>query len=171
MAAPQPDPLTSILLSLTRLTARWNSLEYQRRVTEESGVTLDPAAVRAVYLLGLNGGSARPSALATDLELSRPSTSKLLARLETAGLVERSPADGDGRATTVSLRAAGHEAFERLFAAGIGMVGEATADWEPTDSARLAELLPRFVEGLLANPGRPAAATTQTISSTPVTPS
>lgn len=154
MAHAGSDPRTTMLLSLTRLTAHWNSLEYQRSVTRESGVELDSTAVRAVYLLGISGGSIRPSELASELNLSRPSTSKLLARLEAAGLVERVRDEGDGRATAVTLRPGGEEAFTHLFAAGIEKITAATSGWDARDTERLADLLPRFITGLIA--GAPA---------------
>ncbi|WP_427870844.1 MarR family winged helix-turn-helix transcriptional regulator [Leucobacter luti] len=143
---------TEMLLSLTRLTAHWTSLDYQRRVSDACGVTLDTAAVRAVYVLGIRGGSARPSVLAEELNLSRPSTSKLLARLSDAGLVERTRDEDDGRSTRIALGERGRAAFERLFDAGVVMIAQATADWDPADARALSELLPRFVAGLLQNP-------------------
>ena len=146
------DGRTEMLLSLTRLTAHWTSLEYQRRVSQACGVALDAAAVRAVYVLGIRGGSARPSVLAEELNLSRPSTSKLLARLGDAGLVERTRDADDGRSSRIALGERGRTAFSLLFDAGVEMIAEATADWDPADARALSELLPRFVAGLLKTP-------------------
>ncbi|MBK0420636.1 MarR family transcriptional regulator [Leucobacter sp. CSA2] len=145
----------AILLSLARLTSLWSSHDYQRRVSVAAGVSLDPATVRAVYLLGLADGPIRPSELAGALHLSRPSTSKLLGRLEAAGLVDRVPDPLDRRSLGVTLGADGQRAFSQLFGAGIDMVASATAYWDPEDVDRLNDLLPRFVAGLLAAPAAP----------------
>lgn len=141
-----------LLSSLTRLMSRWSSLEFQRRITAECGVHLDPVAVRALYVLGVEGGAARPSTIADELHLSRPSTSKLLARMNDAGLIVRVRDAVDGRSAAISLSATGRDTYRRLVDAGVDMVGSATADWDPADTRRLAELLTRFV-------GAPAATT------------
>lgn len=141
------------LRALTRLMSQWSSLDFQRRITAECGVSLDPAAVRALYGLGIAGGSARPSDIADDLHLSRPSTSKLLARLADAGLVERTPDQNDGRAARIALTADGRRTYEQLFAAGIALLGGATTGWDETEVRTLSALLTRFTDGLLAGPG------------------
>lgn len=137
-----------LLSSLTSLTAHWNSLELQKRVADACGVQLDAAAIRAVYTLGMHGGAAYPSALADELQLSRPSTSKLLARLSALDLVARRPDATDGRASRALLTARGQDAFDRLVVAGEQMVQRSLADWSTSDAALLAELLMRFVGGL-----------------------
>ena len=144
---PNATETHAVLLgSLTRLMSRWSSLEFQRRITAECGVRLDPVAVRALYVLGVEGGAARPSTIADELHLSRPSTSKLLARMGDAGLIERARDTADGRSASISLSASGRDTYRRLVDAGIDIVGSATADWDPADTRRLAELLSRFVE-------------------------
>lgn len=146
----EADPPQAALLSeLTRLMSRWSSLEFQRRITAESGIALDPVAVRAVYLLGVAGGTTRPSTLADELHLSRPSTSKLIARMAEAGLLERRRGTADRRSATIALTASGEDAYRRLFSAGVEMVDSATADWDPADVLALRALLHRFVGGLL----------------------
>lgn len=147
-----PDPAhqnAALLSELTRLMSRWSSLELQRRITAECGVSLDPGAVRAVYLLGIEGGGARPSVLADELHLTRPSTSKLIARLAEAGLAERRRDPADRRAATVELTETGRDVYRRLFSAGVDMLDSATADWDPADVRALGTLLHRFVGGLL----------------------
>lgn len=147
-----PDPAhpnAALLSELTRLMSRWSSLELQRRITAECGVSLDPGAVRAVYLLGIEGGGARPSVLADELHLTRPSTSKLIARLAEAGLAERRRDPAERRAATIELTETGRDVYRRLFSAGVDMLDSATADWDPADVRALGTLLQRFVGGLL----------------------
>lgn len=149
-------PEQQLLSSLTSLTAHWNSLDLQKRVADACGVKLDPAAIRAVYTLGMHGGAASPSALADELQLSRPSTSKLLARLTGLELIERQRDAIDGRASRVLLTQRGRGAFDRLVLAGDQMVQRALADWSREDAVLLAELLTRFVGGLTSDDALPA---------------
>lgn len=142
----------STLRALTRLMSQWSSLEYQRRITADSGVCLDPVAVRAVYTLGIAGAPVRPSSIADELHLTRPSTSKLIARLISAGLIEKTPDAEDGRAALVGLTAHGSEVFEQLFAAGLDMLEAATSTWDRAEVQDLSVLLTRFTDGLLAAP-------------------
>lgn len=143
-----------ILIALTRLVSRWNSQDFQRSVALTSGIELDPTAVRALYAMGGQGGTATPSAVAEAVHLSRPSTSKLLARLTTAGLIQRSVQANDRRSVAVSLTERGQATFDELFGAGIAMVEAATADWEPADREALQRLLPRFLTHLSTPPPR-----------------
>lgn len=141
-----------MLLALTALVSRWNSHDFQRTVATASGIDLDPTAVRALYFLGKEGGTATPSTVATELHLSRPSTSKLLARLSEAGLLQREVQVRDRRSVSVSLTPLGRTTYEELFDAGLAMIDAATLDWLPADRAALTRLLPRFLNSLTIPP-------------------
>lgn len=110
---------------------------------------LDDAMVRAIYVLGLRGGAARPSALAAELRMTRPTTSKLLARLRADGMLDRRDDPTDGRATQVELTPLGTGVFTRLVDAGHDMVLRALGGWSERDVEQLTGLLSRFVDGLM----------------------
>lgn len=148
MQGTDSPPHEILLASLTGLMSRWSSLELQRRITAECGLTLDPVAVSAVYTLGLRGGDVRPSTIADALHLSRPSTSKLIARLSEAGLVVRSADARDRRAATVALTAQGQRVFRLLIDAGVTMVADATSHWSAADVATLSTLMQRFLDDI-----------------------
>ncbi|MGP5127597.1 MarR family winged helix-turn-helix transcriptional regulator [Brachybacterium tyrofermentans] len=150
MDAPTLALHRTTLTALTALMSQWSSLEFQRRITAECGVSLDPVGVRALYVLGIAGGAERPSVIADDLHLTRPSTSKLIARLTAAGLVERTPDSSDGRSARIALTADGRRTYEQLVSAGVAMLADATSDWEAEDVRTLSTLLVRFTDGLLA---------------------
>src|SRR6478752_5733427 len=120
-AAPRVD----LLASLTRLMSRWSSSSVQARIAAGVGVALDPTEIRAVYTLGLHGGAARPSELSDELAVTRPTMSKLIARLIADDLVRRTAHPDDGRATVVAFTARGEDAYRRLVAAGHVMVDHA----------------------------------------------
>ncbi|WP_125099051.1 MarR family winged helix-turn-helix transcriptional regulator [Leucobacter chromiireducens] len=149
---PSTGDTGAVLLALTRLISHWSSPEMQRGVTAAAGISLDPVAVRALYLLGIAAGDTTPSALASDLRLSRPSTSKLITRMEAQGLLARSATPRDRRSVRISLSAQGQEIFAELFRAGVAMITAATLEWDPRDRQALTALLPRFAAGLLTTP-------------------
>lgn len=155
MTEDQPQDHTATLLALTRLMSRWSSLDLQRQISAGQGLNLDPTAVRAIYTLGITGGQSTPGQIASDLHLSRPSASKLIARLIRSDILVRTKDPDDGRSAQLKLTATGQAAFERLFAAGIDMITSATASWSPEDMRQLTLLLPRFVGGLIADEAPP----------------
>lgn len=144
-----PQRETALLGALTTLMSRWSSSELLGQIAREIGVSLDATQVRAIYMLGLQGGAARPSALATELHLTRPTTSKLLSRLSADGLVAKTDDPSDGRASRIELTARGEAVFGRLLEAGHAMVLHAMTGWPTDDADALTRLLTRFVDGLI----------------------
>lgn len=143
----------ALLGALTQLMARWTSAELQLRFAAQHGVVLDDTKVRAIYVLGMRGGTARPSALAAELRLTRPTTSKLLARLRTDGLIDKHGDPSDGRASQVELTEIGTQVYVRLVDAGHAMVLRALDGWPDDDVDALAALLTRFIGGLIVEAG------------------
>lgn len=141
-----------LLGALTTLVSRWTSHEFQREVAVASTINLDPTAIRALHLLGRAGGTATPSQIATELHLSRPSTSKLLARLSAAELLDRAPQAGDRRSALITLTPRGRAAYQGLHDAGLAMIATATRGWAAADRAALVRLLPRFLTSLTTPP-------------------
>ncbi|MBO3664194.1 MarR family winged helix-turn-helix transcriptional regulator [Microbacterium stercoris] len=141
---------TSLLTTLTRLVARWSSRDVQTHVAASVGVHLDPTQMRALYLLGDATEAVRPSALAERLQLTRPTASKLIARLTSDGLIERQPDPEDGRVSSIALSPRGHETLRTLVGAGQTMVAHALQGWSAADVQHLHALLSVFVDGLIA---------------------
>lgn len=150
----EPDQalVGGMLAAVIRLISRWSSLEVQRAVAADAGVTIEATDIRALYVLGLHGGALRPSALAGELQVSRPTASKMLLRLDAEGLTERSADPDDGRAALIVLSAAGREAFRHLYDAGIDMMRESLQDWSDDERVPFPHLLTRFVDGLMRVP-------------------
>lgn len=151
MHAAGPELHENLLSTMTGLISRWSSLELQRRITAECGITLDPVAVAALYTLGLSGGTSRPSSLADTLHLSRPSTSKLIARMHDAELLTRTTDPGDRRAITVTLTPMGQQMFRLLIDAGVSMVADATRTWHADEVSTLTRLMQRFLTDIDAD--------------------
>ena len=68
-----------------------------------------------LVLRGLgDDGVTSPSALAAYIGITRPATSRLLARMEASGLVARSGADGDGRSVALLLTERGRHLLSEV---------------------------------------------------------
>lgn len=89
----------------------------------------------------------RPFALERTLLLAQPNLSRLLDRLEQAGLVERRRCDSDGRGQFVAITAAGRQMRRRAWQVYRVAIGEAVgthlAEAEAATLARLLEPLGR----------------------------
>jgi DNA-binding MarR family transcriptional regulator len=73
------------------------------------------------------GRRARMAELAQSLTLSRGGLTKLVDRLETAGLLRREPAEHDGRGLYATLTTAGEEMLRRMWPVYSGVLRETFA--------------------------------------------
>ena len=110
-----------IELRTTEASEAWRALmTAHTRVTtllaeeldDETDVTLDRYGL-LLMLSQAEGGTMRPSDLADATGLSRSGTTRLIDRLEAAGLVERRSCGEDRRGTFVGLTDRGTESFRR----------------------------------------------------------
>ncbi|MBP1327395.1 DNA-binding MarR family transcriptional regulator [Leucobacter exalbidus] len=143
------SPQAATLLALTRLMSRWSSLDLQRHITAECQVSLDPTAVRMLYVMGVRRSPATPSVIADELHLSRPSTSKLITRMSDAGLLQREADPADKRSIFVSLSTAGRATFQQLFDAGISMFSQAPNGLSDDEFIQLSGLLTRLTDAFI----------------------
>lgn len=88
----------------------------------------DVPAYKPLRHLGFRG-PLRQSVLAEELGTGRSNASKMLNRLEKAGLVCRRDDRDDARGAAVALTPAGRRAARRLFDIGDAMVQEPPAGW------------------------------------------
>jgi len=89
----------------------------------------------------------RPYALEERLLLPQYGLSRLLARLEQAGLVTRAPSPEDGRGQIVRISAAGQALRRRMWPVyARALQDHVGAALEPGEAATLARLLERLIE-------------------------
>lgn len=140
-----------LLAALNTLIAQWTSLTRQEEVARDAGLTIDAGDIQPLYTLG-RGGPRRASALADDLRQTRPTMSKQLARLESAGLIARTPDPADGRASIVTLTDAGTRVYTQLVEQGLRMIRAALHDWDAAERADFAAHTTRFVAAVESHP-------------------
>jgi len=84
-----------------------------RRLRQQAGTELGPSQTAALATVERHG-PLTPSDLASIERVQRPTATRIVARLEDAGLVERVADPTDGRSFTVSITAEGRDLMNKL---------------------------------------------------------
>ena len=147
---PSDFPYRSELLAnLSALILLWESPALQGQILAKTGESLDQPSHQTLRHL-LAWGSMRPTALAEVLNTGASHVSKIVRRLEDAGLVQRTVDPTDRRATLVSLTPSGETAALGVYALGDRMISEVLQGWSAPDVRRYTALTQRFVSDALA---------------------
>lgn len=93
-------------------------------------------------------GAGRPTEMAEAIQTSRSNVSKVVGRLERAGLVVRAPDAADDRAVVIALTPAGREVGERVISTVGGMFEDAFSSWTARDRATLERLIIKLARDL-----------------------
>jgi DNA-binding MarR family transcriptional regulator len=99
-----PDLASRLRLDISRMA---------RRLRQEAGASLSPSQTAALATIERHG-PLTPSELAQRERVQRPTVTRVLARLEEAGLVERAADPQDRRCSLVSISAEGGELLDAL---------------------------------------------------------
>jgi DNA-binding MarR family transcriptional regulator len=83
-----------------------------RRLRQEAGEELSPSQTTALATIDRHG-PLTPSELAVRERIQRPTVTRIVARLEAGGLVQRTRDPQDGRSSLVALTPAGRELLAR----------------------------------------------------------
>lgn len=147
-AALQGDPRvpgyrSDLLDSLVRVMGLWTSGDFLAAVAAREGIDLDTPAI-VVLTVVWRQGPQRPSAIAEHLSTGPSNVSKILRRLDAAGLTERREDPDDARASRVRLTEAGAHVARTFVAAGDALVDELLDGWSAQDRVAFAELMQRF---------------------------
>jgi DNA-binding MarR family transcriptional regulator len=119
-----------------------------RRLRQEAGDDLSPSSAAALATIERRGPLA-PSELAELERVKRPTITRVLARLEEAGLVERTGDPADGRAFLVSITREGSELLRRIRTRKNAYLARRLSKLDPDDLAaleRAADVLEHILE-------------------------
>jgi DNA-binding MarR family transcriptional regulator len=108
-AAPPPETDLGGLAARLRLAITRTA----RRLRQEAGTDLSPSQTAALATIDSNG-PLTPSELASLERVQRPTATRIVARLEEKGLVERAADPADGRSFIVSPTAQGRTLLRKL---------------------------------------------------------
>ena len=84
-----------------------------RRLRQEAGSDLGPSSTSALAVIE-SRGPLTPSEVATIERIKRPTATRIVARLEQEGLIDRAPDPDDGRSALLSVTASGRELIRKL---------------------------------------------------------
>ena len=120
-----------------------------RRLRQEAGTDLSPSQASALSTIELHG-PLTPSQLAERERVQRPSATRIIARLEAAGLVTRVGDAEDGRSSLVSATQQGGALMKRLRSRKNAYLARRLRELDREEVAtldRAAEILERLLEG------------------------
>jgi DNA-binding MarR family transcriptional regulator len=119
-----------------------------RRLRQEAGDDLSPSSAAALATIERRGPLA-PSELAELERVKRPTITRVVSRLEEAGLVERTGDPADGRAFLVSITREGSELLRRIRTRKNAYLARRLSKLGPDDLAaleRAADVLEQILE-------------------------
>jgi len=126
---------------------RWAITRMARRLRQEAGTDLGPSQVASLATIERHGPLS-PSELAERERIKRPTATRIVRRLESAGLVERirDPEDGRGSILTGTPKARGM--LKALRARKTAYIARRLADMDAEDRRTL-ERAAELLEGML----------------------
>ena len=122
-----PDLATGLRLAVARSA---------RRLRQESGTGLSPSLSAALTTVELHG-PLTPSGLAARERIQRPTVTRIVCRLEEAGLLTREDDPGDRRSSLITVTAAGRDLLADARTRKDAFLAERLAALTPEDRATL----------------------------------
>jgi DNA-binding MarR family transcriptional regulator len=135
---PVPDLAGRLRLTIVRTA---------RRLRQEAGSDLSPSLTAALSTVERHG-PLTPSEVAARERIQRPTATRVLARLEEAGLVERTPDPQDRRSSLVSVTPAGTDLLAALRTRKTAFLARRLEHLDPDDRATL-DRAAAILEGML----------------------
>ncbi len=152
LAAPTPAPAATRGSALRDLELEVGVLIRRvRRVIGERARAVDPDLMPASYLmLSYVGehGPLRASSMCAVFDIDKGAISRQVQHLIDLGLVDKAPDPEDGRATLLSVSAAGAARLEAVAAARRERLADQLADWPAEELQHFADLLGRYNDAL-----------------------
>jgi DNA-binding MarR family transcriptional regulator len=147
------DAVSRIDDALNTLVRRTQGPRAQEQLAARAGLPLERAAYPLLRRIG-EGETVRTSAVAAALSVDVSTVSRQVKQLELEGLVSREPDASDGRASILTLTTSGHEALARARRARRELLAEVLAGWPEADRSRLADLICRLADDMVAYQAR-----------------
>ena len=134
-----PDLAVRLRLAITRTS---------RRLRQEAGTGLSPTLTSALATFDTHG-PLTPSELAKRERVQRPTATRLVARLEELGVLQRAADPSDRRSSLLSVTPAGHALIEAMRGRKTAYLAHRLARLDPEERAaldRAAGILERLLE-------------------------
>jgi DNA-binding MarR family transcriptional regulator len=147
---PLPDAAEQVEDALVPLVRYLASPRTWRQIAAATDVALDRAGYVVLRAVA-ESEPVRTTTLAEQVGVDPSTMSRHVNLLERGGMVQRVADPDDGRATSVSLSAAGRHVMEKVRTARHDLITAALADWTNDDRAQLASLLGRLAGDFARN--------------------
>ena len=118
-----------------------------RRLRQETGTALSPSLTAALSTIERHG-PLTPGEVATRERIQRPTATRVLARLEEQGLIDRMPDVRDGRSSLLTASEAGRDLLAELRTRKTAFLASRIEDLDDEDRAtleRAADILERML--------------------------
>jgi DNA-binding MarR family transcriptional regulator len=118
-----------------------------RRLRQETGTELSPSLTAALSTIDRHG-PLTPGEVATRERIQRPTATRVLARLEEQGLIDRMPDVRDGRSSLLTASTAGRDLLAELRTRKTAFLASRIEDLDDEDRAtleRAADILERML--------------------------
>ena len=119
-----------------------------RRLRQETGTELSPSLTAALSTIDRHG-PLTPGEVATRERIQRPTATRVLARLEEQGLIDRMPDVRDGRSSLLTASTAGRDLLAELRTRKTAFLASRIEDLDDEDRAtleRAADILERMLD-------------------------
>lgn len=143
------DAVSRIDDALNILVRRIQGPRARELLTARAGLSLERAAYPLLRRIG-ERHTVRTTDVAAALSVDVSTVSRQVKQLEAEGLVARTPDPLDGRASVLTLTAAGHDALDRIRRARRQVLAEVVAGWPEEDRSALADLICQLAEDVVA---------------------
>lgn len=137
----RPVPAAALGAEETAVVAerlRHATTRLARRLRQEAGSGLTPSQQAALATIG-HRGPLPLGALAEEEQITPPSATKVVDKLEAAGLVERRPDPDDRRVAHVAITRQGRSTLDTLRARKTAWLAQRLAGVDPADLTRVAD--------------------------------
>ena len=117
------------------------------RMTRARALAIDQTEL-GVLRVTADGGAMRPTDIAAELSVHPSSVTRHVQALELAGKVAVGPDPTDGRASLITVTAAGLADLWQVHDQGVGAFQEVLAGWQPEEVRALTASLSRLIAAL-----------------------
>lgn len=138
--APSPPARSTLAVPEIASRLRLSATRLARRLRQEAGAGLSPSQLSALAVIS-NYGPLTLGALAEHERVAPPSITKVVSKLESDGLVTRTPCPDDRRVCRVAISADGAALVEESRRRKTAWLTARISELDPDDQRRLADAL------------------------------
>lgn len=147
-------PVEELMVALQRVGRLLTSRQVASRILTVAGVEVSQQGMTLLRVL-LREGEQSMAAVAGAAAMDLGAVSRQVRLLEDAGAVRRSPSPEDRRVALLALTADGRRMAQRIRDVSVQHLDAALHDWSGAEQRRLASLMQRLVDDLVATPVDP----------------